>query len=40
MRTIWMSLRQHMVRTDDARALLREIFVTAADFAPTKPPEL
>lgn len=27
-----MSLRQHMVRTDDARALLREIFVTAADL--------
>lgn len=29
-----MSLRQHMVRTDDARALLREIFVTAADLCP------
>ena len=29
-----MSLRQHMARTDDARALLREIFVTAADLCP------
>ena len=29
-----MSLRQHMARTDDARALLREIFVTAADLSP------
>lgn len=29
-----MSLRQHMARTDDARALLREIFVTAADLYP------
>jgi hypothetical protein len=28
------SLRQHMARTDDARALLREIFVTAADLCP------
>ena len=27
-------LRQHIARTDDARALLREIFVTAADFCP------
>ena len=29
-----MSLRQHMARTDDARALLREIFVAAADLCP------
>ena len=29
-----MSLRQHMARTDDARALLREIFVSAADLCP------
>jgi hypothetical protein len=29
-----MSLRQHMARTDDARALLRQIFVTAADLCP------
>ncbi|MCX6911690.1 MAG: hypothetical protein NT167_01290, partial [Verrucomicrobia bacterium] len=29
-----MALRQHMARTDDARALLREIFVTAADLCP------
>ena len=29
-----MSLRQHMARTDDARALLREIFVSAADLYP------
>ena len=29
-----MSLRQHMARTDDARALLRQIFVTAADLYP------
>jgi hypothetical protein len=29
-----MSLRQHLARTDDARALLREIFVTAADLCP------
>ena len=29
-----MSLRAHMARTDDARALLREIFVTAADLSP------
>jgi len=29
-----MSLRQHMARTDDARALLREIFLTAADLCP------
>jgi hypothetical protein len=29
-----MSLRQHMARTDDARALLRAIFVTAADLCP------
>ena len=29
-----MSLRQHMARTDDARALLREIFVGAADLCP------
>ena len=29
-----MSLRAHMTRTDDARALLREIFVTAADLSP------
>jgi hypothetical protein len=29
-----MSLRQHMARTDDARALLREIFGTAADLCP------
>ena len=29
-----MSWRQHMARTDDARALLREIFVTAADLCP------
>ena len=29
-----MSLRQHMTRTDDARALLREIFVSAADLCP------
>lgn len=29
-----MSLRAHMARTDDARALLREIFVTAADLCP------
>ena len=31
------SLRQHMARTDDARALLREIFVTAADICPDEP---
>jgi hypothetical protein len=29
-----MSLRAHMARTDDARALLREIFGTAADLCP------
>jgi hypothetical protein len=29
-----MSLRQHLARTDDARALLREIFGTAADLCP------
>jgi hypothetical protein len=29
-----MSLREHLNRTDDARALLRAIFVTAADLAP------
>ena len=29
-----MSLRQHMARTDEARALLREIFVSAADLNP------
>ena len=29
-----MSLRQHIARTDDARALLREIFVSAADLCP------
>jgi hypothetical protein len=29
-----MSLRQHLARTDDARALLREIFVSAADLCP------
>jgi hypothetical protein len=29
-----MSLRQHLARSDDARALLREIFVTAADLCP------
>jgi uncharacterized protein YukE len=29
-----MSLRQHMARTDDGRALLREIFVAAADLCP------
>ena len=29
-----MSLRAHMARTDDARALLREILVTAADLLP------
>jgi hypothetical protein len=29
-----MSLRQQMARTDDARALLREIFVAAADLCP------
>jgi hypothetical protein len=28
------SLRQHMARTDDARALLREIFVAPADLCP------
>jgi len=32
--TLAMALRQHMTRTDDARALLREIFVTAADLCP------
>ena len=29
-----MSLRQHMTRTDEARTLLREIFVAAADLCP------
>jgi len=29
-----MSLREHTARTDDARALLREIFVTEADLCP------
>jgi hypothetical protein len=29
-----MSLRQHLARTDDARALLREIFVAAAALCP------
>ena len=29
-----MSLREHMARTDDARALLREIFCTEADIYP------
>jgi len=29
-----MSLRQHMTRTDEARALLREIFGSAADLCP------
>jgi hypothetical protein len=29
-----MSLRQHMARTDEARALLREIFGSAADLCP------
>ena len=28
------SLRQHMARTDDARALLREIFITSAELCP------
>jgi len=34
-----MTLRQHMARTDDARALLREIFVTAADLCPDETAE-
>ena len=31
-----MSLRTYLARTDDARALLREIFVTAADLCPNE----
>jgi hypothetical protein len=31
-----MSLRTHMARTDDVRALLREIFVAAADLCPNE----